>query len=311
MSRCSLHGSGHAQLPIRVLLHHSPCAPRHQVSCSTSRVVPEAHRVVGSGTHQSSGPRDVHTTVVHFTLLLTWHSAHSCQRGPKHEMTKISLLSSSSSSQFLLGTLPLPWMSPRVSAEGRGRAPGGRARTTVAGSTRRRPSAPSLSSARPPHVCSRRRQSRGRRRRWLNSDLHDDPVHPSRLFLLQMKPGGVGSPPTTLARPREPQWHASGREGRDGLPLTVAQDTVAIREGDDGHGEGAPAMGIGEVTNRHREDALAMDWGPPAMGRRPWPWRGGGRRPWGGCGSASNGSQILLAVDELRSRGHKKRARQP
>jgi hypothetical protein len=56
MARISLHGSGHAQLPIRVLLHRSPCAPRHQVSCSTSRVVPGAHRVVGPGTHQSSGP---------------------------------------------------------------------------------------------------------------------------------------------------------------------------------------------------------------------------------------------------------------
>jgi hypothetical protein len=51
------------QLPIRVLLHHSPCAPRHQVSCSSSRVVPGAHRVVGPSTHRSSGPRDVHTTV--------------------------------------------------------------------------------------------------------------------------------------------------------------------------------------------------------------------------------------------------------
>jgi hypothetical protein len=49
-------------------------------------------------------------------FLLTWHSAHSCQRGPKHEMIKISLISSSSS-QFLLGTLP----------QGRGRARGGRA----------------------------------------------------------------------------------------------------------------------------------------------------------------------------------------
>jgi hypothetical protein len=49
-------------LPIRVLLHRSPCASRHQVSCNTSRVVPGAHRVVGPGTHRGSGPREVHTT---------------------------------------------------------------------------------------------------------------------------------------------------------------------------------------------------------------------------------------------------------
>jgi hypothetical protein len=32
------------------------------VPCSASRVVPEAHRVVGPGTHRGSGPREVHTT---------------------------------------------------------------------------------------------------------------------------------------------------------------------------------------------------------------------------------------------------------
>jgi hypothetical protein len=32
------------------------------VPCSASRVVSEAHRVVGPGTHQGSGPREVHTT---------------------------------------------------------------------------------------------------------------------------------------------------------------------------------------------------------------------------------------------------------
>jgi hypothetical protein len=32
------------------------------VPCSASRVVPGAHRVVGPGTHQGSGPRKVHTT---------------------------------------------------------------------------------------------------------------------------------------------------------------------------------------------------------------------------------------------------------
>jgi hypothetical protein len=32
------------------------------VSCSASRVVPGAHRVVGPGTHRCSGPREVHTT---------------------------------------------------------------------------------------------------------------------------------------------------------------------------------------------------------------------------------------------------------
>jgi hypothetical protein len=63
-ARISLHGSGHAQLPIQVLLHRSPCAPRHQVPCNTSRVVPGTHRVVSPGTHQSSGPRDVHMTSV-------------------------------------------------------------------------------------------------------------------------------------------------------------------------------------------------------------------------------------------------------
>jgi hypothetical protein len=41
----------------------SPCASRQQMSHSTSRVVPWSHRVVGPGTHLSSGPRDVHTTV--------------------------------------------------------------------------------------------------------------------------------------------------------------------------------------------------------------------------------------------------------
>jgi hypothetical protein len=34
----------------------------HANRCSTSWVVPGAHRVVGLGTHLSSGPRDVHTT---------------------------------------------------------------------------------------------------------------------------------------------------------------------------------------------------------------------------------------------------------
>jgi hypothetical protein len=61
-SRSSLHGTRHAQLPIRVLLHRSPCAPRQQALCSPSRVVPGAHRVVGPGTHRGSGPREVHTT---------------------------------------------------------------------------------------------------------------------------------------------------------------------------------------------------------------------------------------------------------
>jgi hypothetical protein len=32
------------------------------MSCSASRVVPGAHRVVGPGTHRCSGPREVHTT---------------------------------------------------------------------------------------------------------------------------------------------------------------------------------------------------------------------------------------------------------
>jgi hypothetical protein len=32
------------------------------MSCSASRVVPRAHRVVGPGTHRGRGPREVHTT---------------------------------------------------------------------------------------------------------------------------------------------------------------------------------------------------------------------------------------------------------
>jgi hypothetical protein len=39
-----------------------PCASRHLVSCSPSRVVPGAHGVVGPSTHLSSGPRDARTT---------------------------------------------------------------------------------------------------------------------------------------------------------------------------------------------------------------------------------------------------------
>jgi hypothetical protein len=50
-SMSCLHNTGHVWLPIRVLLHRSPCAPRHQVPCGTSRVVLGAHRVVGPGTH--------------------------------------------------------------------------------------------------------------------------------------------------------------------------------------------------------------------------------------------------------------------
>jgi hypothetical protein len=34
------------------------------VPCGTSRVVPGAHRVVGSSTHRGSGPREVHTTPI-------------------------------------------------------------------------------------------------------------------------------------------------------------------------------------------------------------------------------------------------------
>jgi hypothetical protein len=61
-SRSLPYSAGHVQLPNRVLLLHSPCASRHQVSCSASRVVSGAHRVVGPGTHRGSGPREVHTT---------------------------------------------------------------------------------------------------------------------------------------------------------------------------------------------------------------------------------------------------------
>jgi hypothetical protein len=59
-------------------------------------------------------------------------------------------------------------------------------------------------STRPHHACSRRRQSQGRRRRWLNDDLHDGPVPPSRLFLLQMKPREASAP-----RPRHSRGHGS------------------------------------------------------------------------------------------------------
>jgi hypothetical protein len=62
MSRSPLYSTGLVQLPIRVLLLRSPRASRQQVPCSASRVVSGAHRVVGPGTHQGSGPREVHTT---------------------------------------------------------------------------------------------------------------------------------------------------------------------------------------------------------------------------------------------------------
>jgi hypothetical protein len=39
-----------------------PCASRHMVPCSPSRVVSVAHGVVGPSTHLSSGPREVRTT---------------------------------------------------------------------------------------------------------------------------------------------------------------------------------------------------------------------------------------------------------
>jgi hypothetical protein len=61
-SRSPLYSAEHVQLPNRVLLLCSPCAPCLQVPCSASRVVPGAHRVVGPGTHRGSGPREVHTT---------------------------------------------------------------------------------------------------------------------------------------------------------------------------------------------------------------------------------------------------------
>jgi hypothetical protein len=41
--RSTLHGSGHVQLPNRVLFLYSPFASRQQELCSTSRVVPGAH----------------------------------------------------------------------------------------------------------------------------------------------------------------------------------------------------------------------------------------------------------------------------
>jgi hypothetical protein len=44
-------------LYIRVLILCRPCAPRQQVLCSPSRLLPGAHRVVGPDNHLSSGPR--------------------------------------------------------------------------------------------------------------------------------------------------------------------------------------------------------------------------------------------------------------
>jgi hypothetical protein len=51
-----MYSGEHVQLPNRVLLLRSPCAPHLQVPCSASRVVPGAHRVIGPGTHRGSGP---------------------------------------------------------------------------------------------------------------------------------------------------------------------------------------------------------------------------------------------------------------
>jgi hypothetical protein len=65
------------QLPNRVLLLCSPCAPRHQVPCSASQAVPRVLRVVGTGTHRGSGPREVHTT-------------RTCTKNPPREKTKLS-----------------------------------------------------------------------------------------------------------------------------------------------------------------------------------------------------------------------------
>jgi hypothetical protein len=45
------------------------------VPCSTSLVVPWAHRVVGPGTHRGSGPREVHTTVLLWIIL---HMIRNC-----------------------------------------------------------------------------------------------------------------------------------------------------------------------------------------------------------------------------------------
>jgi hypothetical protein len=69
-SRSPLYSEGLVQLPIRVLLHRSPCASRHQVPFSASRVVPGAHQVVGPGTHRGSGPREVHTTSTAVSVLI-------------------------------------------------------------------------------------------------------------------------------------------------------------------------------------------------------------------------------------------------
>jgi hypothetical protein len=66
-SRSLPYSAGHVQLPNRVLLR-SPCAPRHQVPCSASRVVPGAHRVDGPSTHRGSGPREVHTTAANIRI---------------------------------------------------------------------------------------------------------------------------------------------------------------------------------------------------------------------------------------------------
>jgi hypothetical protein len=80
--RSPLHNTRHVKLPIRVLLHRSPCASRHQVPRGTSRVVPGAHQVVGPGTHRGIGPREVHTTAGAFNAL-TFAGAKS-KANPRH-----------------------------------------------------------------------------------------------------------------------------------------------------------------------------------------------------------------------------------
>jgi hypothetical protein len=111
MSRSLPYSAGHVQLPSRVLLLYSPCASRHQVLCSANRVVPRAHRVVGPGTHQGSGPREVHTTPA-------TQAPPAAKFRPTQDLSatveKLSGLPSISSVSSALPSSPCPLESPSI-----------------------------------------------------------------------------------------------------------------------------------------------------------------------------------------------------
>jgi hypothetical protein len=114
MSRSLPYSAEHVQLPNQVLLC-SPCASRHQVPWSASRVVPGAHRVVGPGTHRGSGPREVHTT--------PWQSSTAINRWPWCMLREAS----KNTMATLLDNFAMPWSCVH-SPEHRARvsSPGGR-----------------------------------------------------------------------------------------------------------------------------------------------------------------------------------------